>query len=105
MFDRAVALELLGAGRCACESCAGELTDAELSKGGWRFCRICRCAWQISVINGQAFTNTDVRFGEPDVIDALHTHPNRGVRSARVEGLVGIRLRLQRRFLRLLFAA
>jgi hypothetical protein len=58
MFDRAVALELVGAGRCACESCAGELTDAELSKGGWRFCRICRCAWQISVINGQAYATS-----------------------------------------------
>lgn len=58
MFDRAVALSRVEAGECACENCAGELTDAALSKSGWRFCRNCRCAWQISTINGQAYATS-----------------------------------------------
>jgi hypothetical protein len=55
MFDRGVALSRLEAGKCACHGCAGELTDAALSRGGWRFCRNCRCAWKASTIDGQEY--------------------------------------------------
>jgi len=55
MFDRTAALILVETGKCACEGCSGELTDAALSQGGWQFSRSCRCAWKASTINGQAY--------------------------------------------------
>ena len=58
MFDCSAALVRLEADECACEDCAGELTDAALSRGSWRFCRSCRCAWKISTINGQAYATS-----------------------------------------------
>jgi hypothetical protein len=58
MFDRAAALGRLQAGKCACGDCPGELTDAALSQGDWRFCRNCRCAWKVSTINGQAYATS-----------------------------------------------
>jgi hypothetical protein len=55
MFDRARAVAAVEAGNCACGACRGELTDAALSRGNWRFCRVCRCAWKVSVIDGQTY--------------------------------------------------
>jgi len=55
MFDRAHALVELAAGICACRGCDGELTDAALSRGNWRFCRTCRCAWKVAIIDGQIY--------------------------------------------------
>lgn len=57
MFDRAIALACLEAGRCACAGCEGTLTDATLSRGGWQFCRRCRCAWKIEVIDGKRYAS------------------------------------------------
>jgi hypothetical protein len=48
MFNREVAIKRIGSGRCACAACSGQLTDPARSKGGWGFCRVCRCAWQVS---------------------------------------------------------
>jgi len=53
MFERDQAVERIDAGRCACHECTGRLTDAALSRGNWRFCRVCRCAWKVSVIDRQ----------------------------------------------------
>ena len=36
-------------------ACNGKLTDAALSRGNWRFCRICRCAWKVTMIDGQSY--------------------------------------------------
>ena len=55
MFDRSRAIAEIEAGRCACISCPGQLTDAALSRGNWRFCRFCRCAWKLSAIDGQTY--------------------------------------------------
>jgi hypothetical protein len=55
MFDRAAALACVGVGKCACSGCSGELTDPALSRGGWSFCRNCRCAWKTSMIDGQEY--------------------------------------------------
>jgi len=55
MFDRESALARIVAGKCACAGCAGELTDPAKSRGSWRFCRICRCAWKTSTIDGQDY--------------------------------------------------
>lgn len=55
MFDRATALSRVGTRQCACPGCAGALTDPARSRGGWRFCRTCRCAWKISNIDGQNY--------------------------------------------------
>ena len=55
MFDRARAVAQVAAGNCACAGCRGELTDAALSRGNWRFCRVCRCAWKVSAIDGQTY--------------------------------------------------
>jgi hypothetical protein len=55
MFDRAHAVVKLEAGNCACYACDGELTDAALSRGNWRFCRLCRCAWKVSTIDWQKY--------------------------------------------------
>lgn len=55
MFDRAAAVALIEGGICACKACPGDLTDAALSRGGWRFCRVCRCAWKVSAIDGQSY--------------------------------------------------
>ena len=55
MFDRTRAVAQVEAGNCACAGCRGELTDAALSQGRWRFCRVCRCAWKVSAIDGQTY--------------------------------------------------
>ncbi len=55
MFDRAKALTLVDAGLCACDNCGGTLTDAALSRGAWRFCRVCRCAWKVTKIDRQEY--------------------------------------------------
>lgn len=55
MFDRAEAVALVERGICACETCKGTLTEAARSRGGWRFCRKCRCAWKVSEIDRQTY--------------------------------------------------
>jgi len=40
MFDRAQALKRIESGACACGDCAGRLTEAALSRGGWGFCQV-----------------------------------------------------------------
>jgi len=55
MFDRIAALARVAAGRCACPGCSGELTNPTRSRGGWSFCRSCRCAWKASTIDGQDY--------------------------------------------------
>jgi len=55
MFDRAKAIAQVNEGVCACEKCKGTLTEAALSPGRWRFCRICRCAWKVSTIDRQVY--------------------------------------------------
>ena len=55
MFDRTRAVAHVDAGKCACGACDGNLTDRALSPGGWGFCRICRCAWKVSAIDGQTY--------------------------------------------------
>jgi len=55
MFDRTMALSRVGARQCACPGCAGVLTDPARSRGGWSFCRSCRCAWKTSTIDGQEY--------------------------------------------------
>jgi len=46
MFDRARSLKLIESRSCACTGCAGRLTDPARSRGGWGFCRECRCGWK-----------------------------------------------------------
>jgi hypothetical protein len=53
MFDREKAIAALEAGSCPCRGCRGQLTDANLSRGGWSFCKVCRCAWKVQTL-GQA---------------------------------------------------
>jgi len=48
MFERTVAIRRIRGGKCVCEGCSGYLSNPALSKGGWGFCRVCRCAWQVS---------------------------------------------------------
>jgi hypothetical protein len=55
MFDRTRAVARIETGKCACGGCRGELTDAALSRGNWRFCRVGRCAWKVSAIDGQTY--------------------------------------------------
>jgi hypothetical protein len=55
VFDGTRAVAEVEAGKCACHACHGELTDAALSRGNWRFCRVCRCAWKLSAIDGQTY--------------------------------------------------
>lgn len=55
MFDRARSLKLIESRSCACTGCAGQLTDAARSRGGWGFCRECRCAWMTSTIDGHVY--------------------------------------------------
>ena len=55
MFDRTQAVIEIEAGKCACSACPGQLTDAAMSRGNWRFCRVCRCAWKVSAIDGQIY--------------------------------------------------
>jgi hypothetical protein len=35
-----------------------QLTDPSLSKGGWGFCRVCGCAWQIVAPDGHEYAAT-----------------------------------------------
>ncbi len=55
MFDRTRAVAQVEAGDCACTGCRGKLSNAALSQGRWRFCRVCRCAWKVSAIDGQTY--------------------------------------------------
>jgi hypothetical protein len=58
VFDRAVAIKIIRAGICACSDCHGNLTDPALSKGGWGFCRDCRCARKIATPDGKEYAAT-----------------------------------------------
>jgi hypothetical protein len=58
MFDRATAIRQIEQGRCACERCPGDLTKPTLSKGGWGFCQVCRCAWQVAAPDGHEYAAT-----------------------------------------------
>src|SRR5438552_2485300 len=58
MFDASRALPAIGSGSCACSGCGGLLTDSSLSKGGWGFCQVCRCAWKVSTIDGHEYATT-----------------------------------------------
>ncbi len=58
MFDRLVAIRRIRSGCYACEACRGGLSDPALSQGGWGFCRVCRCAWQISAPDGHEYAAT-----------------------------------------------
>jgi hypothetical protein len=55
MFDNAEALARLAHRLCACRACTGMLTEEQRSPGGWGFCRVCRCAWKVSNIDGRAY--------------------------------------------------
>lgn len=58
MFDRAMAIRQIQQGRCPCERCSGTLTDPSLSRGGWGFCRVCRCAWQVAGLDEHDYAAT-----------------------------------------------
>jgi hypothetical protein len=58
MFDEERGIQVIESGRCACTACPGQLTNAALSAGGWGFCRICRCAWKVSAIDGHQYATT-----------------------------------------------
>jgi len=55
MFDGARSLQRIESRSCACTGCAGRLTDAARSRGGWGFCRESRCTWMISAIDGHVY--------------------------------------------------
>jgi hypothetical protein len=57
-FDRARAIAVIGAGRCPCDRCSGQLTDPAKSKGGWGHCFLCGCAWQVSLLDGHEYAAT-----------------------------------------------
>jgi hypothetical protein len=58
MFDRVTALMLIQSEDCPCNGCTGQLTSPARSPGGWGFCKTCRCAWQVSMIDGHAYAAT-----------------------------------------------
>ncbi len=58
LFDRAEALKRIVSGGCACSGCPGRLTETALTRGGWGFCRDCRCAWKVSSIDGHDYATT-----------------------------------------------
>ena len=58
MFERLAAIRSIQAGNCACERCPGRLSDVALSKGGWSFCHVCRCAWQVAAPDGHEYAAT-----------------------------------------------
>jgi hypothetical protein len=56
MFDRARAVTQVAKRNCQLKlTTAASATDAALSRGDWRFCRVCRCAWKVSAIDGQTY--------------------------------------------------
>src|SRR5260370_42556262 len=55
VFDNPLAVDQLAKRCCACPDCTGSLTEADRSPGGWGFCRVCRCAWQIPTIHGRRY--------------------------------------------------
>jgi len=70
MFDSVSAIRRVRAGDCACGGCPGQLSDPARSKGGWGFCRVCRCAWQVSAPDGHEYAATvpsDVHRPPPSV--------------------------------------
>ena len=69
MFDRERAIATIEASGCPCSGCRGQLTDAELSRGGWSFCKVCRCAWQVQLINGTRYAAS--------IPGPLHTPPRK----------------------------
>ena len=40
------------------DRCAGQLTDAAKSKGGWAFCKRCGCAWQVAKLDEHEYAAT-----------------------------------------------
>lgn len=58
MFERTAAIKLIQSDKCACDACAGHLTSPAMSAGGWGFCRICHCAWNVSTIDGHDYATT-----------------------------------------------
>jgi hypothetical protein len=74
MFDRASAVSEIEAGKCACRACPGQLTEAALSPGKWRFCRVCRCAWKVSTIDRQIYATAIHSPAHAEV--AKQTDPN-----------------------------
>ena len=51
MFDREAAIKTVKASRCPCRRCNGGLTDPKQSPTGWAFCRTCRCAWKVQLVD------------------------------------------------------
>ena len=75
MFDRARAVAQIETGKCACGGCRGELTDAALSRGNWRFCRVCRCAWKISALDGHTYATAIPSSAHAIQTKESETHP------------------------------
>jgi hypothetical protein len=81
MFDRALGIATIEAGRCPCPACRGELSDPSLSARGWAFCKVCRCAWKAEDINGTVYAIS--------IKGPLHTparQPNRQLTEADYDG-------------------
>src|SRR5712691_8076509 len=58
VFNRVEAIAAIRAGSCPCEACTGHLTDPSRSEGGWSFCRVCQCAWQVTAPDGHEYAAT-----------------------------------------------
>src|SRR5260370_29812456 len=58
LFNRDQAFKPASRPGAAPADCAGQLTDPARSKGGWGFCRVCRCAWQVAASDGHAYAAT-----------------------------------------------
>jgi len=58
MFDRSDAINRIQSENCPCGGCAGHLTSPSRSPGGWGFCKACRCAWNVSTIDGHDYATT-----------------------------------------------
>jgi hypothetical protein len=43
------------------------LTDAARSPGGWGFCRVCKCAWKTSTIDGRLYASAIHSTLHPDM--------------------------------------
>jgi hypothetical protein len=67
VFDNAVAVDQIAQLRCACPNCSGSLTEASRSPSGWGFCRVCRCAWKLSTIDGVRYATAIHSVGHADV--------------------------------------
>jgi len=69
-FRALIHFDNIQAGNCACERCHGRLSDPALSKEGWGFCSICRCAWQVAAPDGHEYAAT-----VPSGLHRLRTSP------------------------------